>query len=204
MVLNLITLSPVHGNEELSEFIDTSCHISQISACEQSSNTSCTSLERAMVDYYNEASGARLSSDAPYHVFSLFDLFYSGIVSDRNAPSVLAGVHELSSETTVNHAKYQCEDILHQIRFSGENSDACRWTFTCRYNPNYFPSFSIQAKLNETLKESNCEAVVSSSLKFVKTNCLNQPGQLHWCPCDAGFLITGYNPVAKSLNTTSH
>ena len=188
----------MQSRETLSEFIDTSCHASQINACKQSSNTTCTSLKKAMTDYYNNQSGIRLGSDTPYPIFSTFDLFYSGIVTDINAPPTLASVSELYSQNTATDARQKCEDILHQVHLSKKDSDTCQWSYTCQYNPNYFPSFSIQAKLNETLAERNCKALTISNLKFVKTNCLSQPQETHWCPCDAGSLVTGYNSTMSS------
>ena len=197
---NLTLQSPIYPGvtPTLSEFIDISCHASQLDACEQSSNTTCASLKEAMIDYYNIESGIRLSSDTPYHMFSTFDLFYSGIVTDINAPLTLENISELYSQNTARNAEQKCQDLLHQVRFTTENSDTCRWSYTCQYNPNYFPSFSIQAKLNETLAERNCNALTISNLKFVKTNCLSQPGQTHWCPCDAGSVVTGYKPTMMS------
>ena len=62
---------------------------------------------------------------------------------------------------------------------------------TCKYNPDYFPSFLIEAKLNETHSVKNkCMPLHSRNLKFVKTNCEADPEKPHWCHCENAHATT--------------
>ncbi len=194
----LISSSSFHfgassSERQLGDFIDRSCDELQVASCELRSNTSCTSLKEALVQYYNLNSGKELDKDTPYPIFSMFDLFYSGILNDTEAPTALDSVYELNSQIAIEDAKRKCAKVLKMVTYPTKNSDHCRWNYECLYNPNYFPSFTIKAKLNESSAEGGCEALSAANLKFVKTNCLSQPGTLHWCPCDAGIIATGYS-----------
>ena len=179
--------------EETHISVDSSCPSVHIDACLQSSNDSCTSLEEALIKYYNTESGQRLTADTPYYIFSVFDLFYSGIVSGENSPPATSKDLELESARVVNSGIRGCEALLRKLKLSKKDTDDCHWDYVCKYNPHYFPSFTIEAHLNEALSDWYvCEALRTRSLKFVRTDCLSDADKSNWCPCNAGYITTGY------------
>jgi len=174
--------------------IDQSCPSVHMDACLRSSNDSCSSLQEALAQHYNTETGQRLTSDTPYHVFSVFDLFYSGLVQGESSPPATSMDLELESVEAVDSARRRCEALRRKLKFSKKDSDNCQWEYTCKYNPHYFPSFTVEARLNDALSDWNaCEAVRVRNLKFVRTECLTDPNNSHWCPCNAGYVTTGYD-----------
>ena len=196
LLLALISVQlarPIETSQSNAVSIDHSCPSVHVEACLRSSNDSCISLQEALVHHYDTETGQRLSSDTPYHVFSVFDLFYSGLVQGESGPPATSMDLVLESVEVVDSARRKCEALLRKLRLPKKDTDSCYWDYTCKYNPHYFPSFTVEARLSDTLSDLNaCEAVHVRSLKFVRTECLSDPDKSHWCPCNAGYITTGY------------
>lgn len=183
----------VRTSEDGRVSLDHSCPSVHVDACLQSSNNTCISLEDALINYYNTENGQRFSTNTPYQVFSVFDLFYSGLVSGEKSPPATSKDLELDSAQVHSMAKIGCEAILRKLKLSQKDSDHCQWDYACKYNPHYFPSFTIEAVLNEALSDRDaCESIRARSLKFVRTDCLSDAEKSHWCPCNAGHVTVGY------------
>ena len=80
-----------------------------------------------------------------------------------------------------------------RIELSKKDTDECQWSYTCKYNPHYFPSFTVEAKLDDSLSVPHrCSNIKMSNIKLVRTTCEANPEEDHWCRCDAGHITTGY------------
>ncbi len=188
--LNLTSSSPIHSVHSL-DYIDTSCH-SQRDRCRSLSTTNCTSLSEALVEAYDINYGSTLSQVTPYTFFCVFDLFFSGLITDSNAPQANSMYNELNSSSVLTTSQKRCEYLLQNIRLSQKDTEECKWSYSCKYNPHYFPSFTVEAHRDETSQERNCQGITLPNIKFVKTRCEADPGEEHWCQCDAGHIATGY------------
>ena len=136
--------SPIYRRQAPDFFSDNNCPQARIDECKKSSNMSCTSLKEALRTQYDISHGGLLMV-TPHYVFSMFELFYSGILGGENAPTSTS-INTTTSELN-RLARNRCDALLNWT-VKG-NSDSCQWKFTCRFNSSYFPSFLVQAKLNE-------------------------------------------------------
>ncbi len=150
------------------DYIDTSCH-SQRDRCRSLSTTNCTSLSEALVEAYDINYGSTLSQVTPYPFFSVFDLFFSGLITDSNAPQANSMYNELNSSSVLTTSQKRCEYLLQNIRLSQKDTEECKWSYSCKYNPHYFPSFTVEAHRDETSQERNCQGITLPNIKFVKT-----------------------------------
>ncbi len=184
--------SPIYRRSAPShDYVDRSCSQIQMEKCHNMSSNGCTSLKEAIVKSYNVNSGQLLSESTPRHIFSLFDLFYSGLLTDEDAPEENTRADDLNTSKVRYLSEKRCEDLLSRIELSTKDS-SCQWRYVCQYNPNYFPSFTVKAVLEERSDEASCIAKTVGNVKFVRTSCKANPDQDHWCKCDAGQINTGY------------
>ena len=194
MLIHLSAQLPIHKRDINSQkVIDNSCPTSRINECQQSSNISCASLKEALIGY-TKGIGYDIYLDTPYHVFSVFDLFYSGLLRGEDAPRATPIDTDVQSEITSKLWKSRCRNLLRQINLSKNQSNLCQWNYTCKYNPLYFPSFLIEAKLDESNSvKDKCLPLKVKSSKFVRTICQADPEESHWCNCeDQSSIIVGY------------
>ena len=191
VLVHITNQSPIHRRQVVShDYRDRSCE-NQINNC-RSDTKNCTSLKEVLVDSYNVDEGLRLYEDTPYLIFSAFDLFYSGLISDEDAPRANQRIATLESEPVERMSRERCLDLLENVRLSKKDTAECQWSYTCKYNPNYFPSFTVEAKLDDSSQADKCEEIFTSNTKFVRTTCMTNSEEDHWCKCDAGQIITGY------------
>ena len=186
--------SPIYRRSASSQeydYVDRSCSEDQIKRCHNASSSSCTSLKEAIVKRYNVDSGLLLSDATPHHLFSLFDLFYSGLLTDEDAPPANARADKLNTSKVYTESENRCRQLLNRIQLSTKDS-SCEWRYVCQYNPNYFPSFTVKAVLEETSDEASCRSKTVSNVKFVRTSCKANPDEDQWCKCDTGLINTGY------------
>ena len=189
----LSTQSHIYRRQTANQnYLDTICESVRADCHTKSSVENCTSLKDALVKTYSRENGVRLSGDTPYHIFSMFELFYSGLISDTVTPEAnLLNAH-LESAAVERMSRKRCEDLLDRIRLSTKDSNNCQWSYTCKYNPHYFPSFTVEAKLDDSSVAWRCSNIKMSNIKFVRTTCEANPEEDHWCRCDAGRITTGY------------
>ena len=83
----------------------------------------------------------------------------------------------------VRKSKESCNVLLSKVNLSTKDTEMCQWSYTCRHNSLYFPSFLIEAKLGEQSNIANCIPLKVDNFKIVKTYCLNNPGESHFCYC---------------------
>ena len=180
--------SPIYRRQAQESIIDNSCPQTRIDECKKSSNMSCTSLKEALLSQYDISQGGLLLNN-PQYVFSMFDLFYSGILGGENAPTPTS-IHTTSAEFN-RLARIRC-GALDYLTVKGD-SDTCQWKLKCKYNSSYFPSFLIKAELDEekSLAE-DCTSLTARNLRFVKTTCESNKNEPHWCPCEGDRTTTGY------------
>ncbi len=179
-------------SSSIVDFIDPGCSELQVSQCEAQSSTNCTALKDAILNTYDYQYGVRLPSDIPYHIFSAFDLLYSGLIPDELQTNSRDAVLKTTRWRDLAHDR--CHSLLGQIKLSTKDTNECRWRYTCKHNPHYFPSFTVEAELDTSLSvEHRCSKIrLEENIKFVRTTCKANPEQDHWCTCDAGSITTGY------------
>ena len=167
--------SPIYRRQAQESIIDNSCPQTRIDECKKSSNMSCTSLKEALLSQYDISQGGLLLTN-PQYVFSMFDLFYSGILGGENAPTPTS-IHTTSAEFN-RLARIRC-GALDYLTVKGDSD--------------YFPSFLIKAELDEekSLAE-DCTSLTARNLRFVKTTCESNKNEPHWCPCEGDRTTTGY------------
>ena len=86
--------------------------------CSTNSIVNCTSLKEALAITYNRAGGVHLSYDTPYYIFSVFELFYSGLISDKGLPEANMSNAYLESAAIESKSRRGCTDILDRIKLS--------------------------------------------------------------------------------------
>ncbi len=185
--------APLHVQKQQTEdYVDSGCSEDQVSKCEAQSYTNCTSLKDAILNTYDYQYGVRLPSDIPYHIFSAFDLLYSGLIPDELQTNPRDAVLKTTRWRDLAHDR--CHSLLGQIKLSTKDTNECRWRYTCKYNPHYFPSFTVEAELDTSLSvEHRCRKIrLEENIKFVRTTCKANPQEDHWCTCDVGPITTGY------------
>ena len=188
--VQLAAQSPIHRRQaELHEsIIDNSCPTTHIDECRQSSHQSCTSLNEALqmiktqrVDLINST----------FHIFGMFDIVYSGLLNVEHVTSDMP--INIATAEKVRKSKETCKVLLSQVNLSTKDTEMCQWSYTCRHNAIYFPSFLIEAKLDEQQSDiANCIPLKVDNFQLMKTNCLNNPGESHWCHCNGSKKIIGY------------
>ena len=174
------------------DYSDNSCPDNHIAHCISESARNCTSLKEVLVDSYRADEGLRLDDDTPYHIFSVFDLFYSGLISGHGAPPKHSRDVVLESAAGKIISEKRCNNLLDHVNLSTKDTAECQWSYTCKYNPNYFPSFTVQAELDYSSEEKKCSQININNVKFVRTTCEANPEADHWCKCDAGYIPIGY------------
>ena len=187
--VQLAAQSPIHRRQaELHEsIIDNSCPTTQIDECLQSSHQSCTSLNEAL-RMIKTKSGDLVNST--FHIFGMFDLLYSGLLNAENVTSAMP--INIATAEKVRKSKERCNVFLSHVNLSTKDTEMCQWSYTCRHNSLYFPSFLIEAKLGEQSNIAKCIPLKVDNFKLVKTNCLNNPGESHWCHCISRKKFIGY------------
>ena len=185
--VQFVIQATIHQQQAHESFIDNSCPLARIDECKKSSNASCTSLEEALLGHYDINHGDLLT-DSPHYTFTMFDLFYSGILRGENAPTP-ASIHTTTAEFN-RLARNRCDALL---SLTIKNSDTCQWKYTCKYNSFYFPSILIQAVLDKSRSiVEECTPLKGRNLRFVRTTCQLDQNEPHWCSCEGDRITTGY------------
>ena len=177
---------------ETESFFDRSCSDAQLSQCKSESTQSCSSLKNALLNTYDNLEGVHLAHDTPSLVFSSMDLLYSGLISDNDTSQANPRDAILESSEWEDKSRERCDDLLSSIQLSTEDTGACQWSYTCKYNPHYFPSFTVEAELSSWSVAHRCSKISTRSIKYVRTPCEANPEEDHWCRCNAGLITTGY------------
>ena len=191
-LVHFTTQSPIHRRSTATQdFVDES-YEDQIEICKNGSRTNCISLKEVIVETYNVGNGEPLYEVTPYHIFSVFDLFYSGLITGKDAPRANSRVQTPESTNIKKMYKNRCEMLIGKINLSKKDTEFCQWTYSCKYNPNYFPSFTVQAKLDASSDAGRCTSHTISTVKFIRTECLANSQEDHWCKCGVDSIVTGY------------
>ena len=189
LVVQQTAQSPIYKRaaENREQYVDRSCRNSDIASCRIMSSSNCTSLKEAMTKVYT-ADNVDVGSVIPHHIFSPLDLLYFGLLSE-DALEVIPRADNLDSAAVVDAAAEKCDYFKRQIsRQRNTKEGECEWSYSCKYNPNYFPSFTIHAELVNSNMENSCTPHTVTNRKFVRMQCLANPEEDHWCQCDAGHI----------------
>ncbi len=184
--VQLAAQSPLHRRqaEPHESITENSCPPTQIDLCLHSSGQSCTSFNEAL-EMIKPQSDVLINTT--FHIFGMFDLLYSGLLNVENVTSAMPIY--ISTTEKVRLSKERCKVLLGQVNLSTRDTKMCQWSYTCKHN---FPSFLIEAKLDAQSERVDCIPLRVENFKLVKTNCLNDPGEPHWCRCEGSKNIIGY------------
>ena len=187
--VQLAAQSPIHQRQdEIHEsIIDNSCPTTQIDECLQSSGQSCTSLNEELEMIKTQSDDL---INTTFHIFGMFDLLYSGLLNVENVTSAMP--INITTAENVRLSKERCKILLGKGNFPTKDTEVCQWSFTCKHNSFYFSSFLVEVKLDPQLNRYNCNSLTVDNFKLVKTNCLYDPGEPHWCHCEGNKSIIGY------------
>ena len=151
----------------------------------------CTSLGDAIFTTFSELS---MDQDSPYSFFTLRDLYYSEILDNQGVgtlqPPPLKGV-DYTSESEVELTQHRCMDLMARYDFPTKDSEGCKWNYECTQNQLHFPSFSIEAKLEEGSPRM-CTAISMENKRFIRTQCRLNEDLPHWLECSCERLVTGF------------
>ncbi len=187
--VQLAAQSPIHRRQ--AELHEPSMKIAvlqtQIDQYLQSSGQSCTSLNEELEMIKTQSYDL---INTTFHIFGMFDLLYSGLLNVENVTSAMP--INITTAEKVRLSKERCKVLLGQANLSTRDTIMCQWSYTCKFNSFYFPSFLIEAKLDAQSERVDCIPLRVDNFKLVKTNCLNDPGEPHWCRCECSKNIIGY------------
>ena len=161
-------------------YSDNSCPNDSIERKYNESRNSCLSLEE-LLQKHSES----------YFTFYTMELFLSGIL---NGLGNREGI-------TCNSVRFKekldssCPSLLKVTRDLITKDGVCEWKYVCKFNPHYFPSFTVTAQLIEETDADYCEKKTISNTKLVKVPRLNDLQQECWFPCRASRIVTGFKEL---------
>ena len=109
--------------------------------CGDKTRTSqCKTLQEAIEQYIDASFGIPI--EASYNAFLLVDLYLSGLLKN----SKLSDLGQ--NERTRDLGRTACNRFINEYyKPKNISSGDCLWYYTCVRDPNYFPSFRVEAKL---------------------------------------------------------
>lgn len=151
-----ITSSQVPHTRETRNEEESETTTSQSTVCSQKSRMprkfrSCKSLQEVLSEHFSRP---RTRLDASYNSFTLAELFYSGLLEGPLNNDRLS-----SRQHIIRRGNEVCESLLKErLKPRNVSSGVCSWHYTCTYNPDFFPSFKIEAQINqqEHLNNEHC------------------------------------------------
>lgn len=152
----------------------------------------CRSLREALTDYFvlPQEDLSYINLKASYNSFLLADLFYAGLLGGGELSSLPP------SETTRKMSKQICNRVIKDIyRPQNVSSGHCSWHYECHQDLTRFPSFKVQAVIDNMSYEdrSRCHRETMTSTYFKKTECSEYNcGKDHWIPVEGDSITVGY------------
>ncbi len=155
--------------------------------------TSCNSLHQSITNHFRKGRRRPRRLDTSYNVFTLVDMFYSGLLESENSLTE-AGKAYLGAA--------DCEALLKEwVRPRNVESGPCSWHYRCNYDPSRFPGFKVEAVINNqhNLDSGLCR---KDKMKFVtvfeKTICEEDPCRMaeHWIERNNQEIIVGFKEAA--------
>ena len=133
---------------------------------------SCKSLHEAISAHFNRKTQTQ-RTDTTYNAFTLVDLFYSGLLegslNNRKLPSMVQ---------RMDRGQGVCRTLLERLKPQNVSSGLCSWHYKCTYNPDRFPSFKVEAVI-ENQRHLDAEHCQKEKMKYVtvfeKTPCEEDP-----------------------------
>ncbi len=160
--------------------------------CTRISTSSCTSLQDAIFTVINQLRDI----DTPYQFFTLRDLFYSAILDDRQRGYLqgppLDGTVDLNSERERQLTQRRCNDLMARYNLPTKDTDSCTWSYTCTQNQLQFPSFHIEAVLDESSPGVCNKVKTFESRRFLKTQCQQDASRVDWLDCHCKRTVIGF------------
>ena len=171
--------------------------------CRHTGPSNCTSLKEAIYNLYREID---LDSDKPYYVFTLKDLYYSGLLDGEEIGNELPddlqspplNKTDFSTPFERDIADMRCERLTDMLEFpTRDASGYCSWSYRCTQNQLQFPSFQVEAVLDgEQPYEGECSPLSMENKRFVKTICEQEdaslPAKADWLECDCRDVTVAY------------
>ena len=158
--------------------------------CGDKTRTSqCKTLQEAIEQYIDASFGIPI--EASYNAFLLVDLYLSGLLKN----SKLSDLGQ--NERTRDLGRTACNRFINEYyKPKNISSGDCLWYYTCVRDPNYFPSFRVEAKLvNPSLFDRGyCNEERMRVMAFKREACKGDPCRTwNWSiyPID---ITVGYTP----------
>ena len=153
---------------------------------------SCTSLKDAIFTMFSILG---LDEGTPYGFFTLKDLYYSEILDYRNnyvlMPPPFNEGFDATSGGELQLTEYRCMDLMARYYFPTKDTGECRWNYRCTQNQYHFPSFHVEAVLDENAS-FRCSRITMENRRFIRTQCRLNENLPHWLECYCGRITTGF------------
>ena len=147
----------------------------------------CLNLKEYLVEYFR--SRFDLPLDSFYNAFVLEDINHFNLLGNGTLEEV-----ELTEERIRDIGNTQCNRIIQRYRPRESSSGNCSWTYTCSYNPNRLPRFTVEAELsNPNMYQRVCEEVrMEGVTHFLKVPCGDPCGRSTWTISTRNSIRVGY------------
>ena len=131
--------------------------------------------------------------ERPFNFFTLKDLYYAGILDfgpnagDLQPPPV--GVDFGVPIELI--AQSRCDHLADNFISAGKDTE-CTWTYQCRQNQRQFPSFYMEAVLDDEPTNGMCSPQKIANLRFVSSVCEHDSSVRDWMECNCGVVVVGF------------
>lgn len=163
-------------------------------SCQHPPRNDCISLPQAILDVQSETIDSFY--DNLYSFMTLRDLFHFGLLDYEDVAFLAPSPYGIDVTSTYQQEKamQRCQGLMSQFVFPQARDRPCAWTYKCTQNLLHFPSFRIEAVLNNEANSANCEEfeVRVEDYRFVKTTCEYNTSLSHWEYCYCGTNVIAF------------
>lgn len=160
-------------------------------SCPVPPRNECVSLQEAIFDVQSDFNG-----NHPYTFFTLSDLYYSGILDSRgdfilSPPPICT---DFTTTFEIELAGQRCNDLMQRFILPHPVNSSCSWRYRCTQNQLQFPSFHVDAVLDNKANNHICQEfeVRIADWRFVKTLCKHNSSLPYWLYCNCGPKVIAY------------
>lgn len=192
--IDVVPVTSLQVPSTSTEYEEGVAAISQETLCNKMSRTSgsCKTLHEALTHHFS-VPGNSLRLDTSYNAFTLADLFFSGLLEGPlNDPSY-------SEQHMVRRGNQVCDNLLSNwLKPRNVASGRCSWHYKCVYDPNTFPSFKVEAQIDNPESLVHCvEVKMSFVTVFKKESCPEDPCPFaeNWVEKNNQEIVVGFTEV---------
>lgn len=151
----------------------------------------------AINDHYDRIN---IDADRPYNFFTIKDLFYAGLLDfgpnpgDLQPPSIFAN---FETQVEVQREERRCRFLSENYVMAGKDTEECTWTMQCRQMQRQFPSFYMEAVLDQEPTDGTCSPQKINNDRFVSSVCEHDSSVRDWMDCRCEEVVVGYKYEAQ-------